>query len=370
MKLWTFVLSASLLSISANSMANIGKVTDLAGQAASILHEKTTITAAKGTGISMADTVRTQQGKIGITFEDDTKVQVTENSKLVIDDFVYDPKSKSGGKLAVKIALGTARYASGQIAKSSPQNVAITTPTATVGVRGTDFTATVDELGASTFILLPSCPANYKDVEKDCVTGEISVSSDTGTVILNKPFQATKVESRGVNPLKPVILKLTEDAIGNLLILAPPKEFDKKESSTRIDMKGALDVDFLKETGLVNALDKANEQVWQDSLSRNLLDQNFLANILDIINSQLAAQLDLLNNTKSGLLPDYNAITGIIATVDEGSRVNLYRDDGSNVQSITVPYNQNSTIVQQQGMLEFSNRVNKGATTIITLIQK
>ena len=60
----------------------------------------------------MEDAVKTSQGKVGITFADDTKVQVNENSKLVIDDFVYDPKNKGTSKLALNMASGTVRYAS------------------------------------------------------------------------------------------------------------------------------------------------------------------------------------------------------------------------------------------------------------------
>jgi hypothetical protein len=372
------LLSVYILLLGSNvANAAVGKVTEQLNAVASIVRDKSTLNAPKGTGVEMNDTVKTGQGKLGITFEDDTKVQVTENSKLVIDDFIYDPKSKSGSKLAVKVALGTVRYASGQIAKTNPQNVAVTTPTATIGVRGTDFTATVDEVGASTIILLPSCPANYRnkitfDIEKDCKTGQIIVETDVGQVILNQPFQATKVTSRNAPPPKPVILKLTEDAISNILIIAPPKEFDKKETSTKIDAKGALDVDFLKETGLVNALDQANAELFSDTLSRNLLDNTFLINILDMVNAQLAAQLDLLNNTKSGLLPDYFALSGIIATVDEGSSVTLSRDNGSDVMSVTVPYHQNSVIMMNQSNMDFKNRVNTGTAGLvnITMIQK
>jgi hypothetical protein len=132
-------------------------------------------------------------------------------------------------------------------------------------------------------------------------------------------------------------------------------------------MKGALDVDFLKETGLVNAFD-AQEPAFKDTLRTNLLDQDFLVNVLDLINAQMAAQLNLLNTTSSGLLPDYSAITGIIASVDDNT-VTLSRDDGSNIQSVTVPKNQNTTIYQTQGVLEFKNRVNVGGSTIITLKQ-
>jgi hypothetical protein len=360
----------SLLSIPCIAMAEIGTITEQVDTLPSIQRSSQNITGVKGTGVEMQDTIKTQRGKVGITFEDNTKVQVNENSKLVIDDFVYDAKAKTG-KLALNMAMGTVRYASGQIAKNNNQNVAINTPTATIAVRGTDFSATVDELGASTIILLPSCPPGYRDVTRDCYTGVIEVITDAGKVILDQAFQATKVESRGLMPLKPVTLNLSEDAIGNMLIISPPKQLsrDNDGAKTRVDAKGALDVDFLKETGLVNALDAQKEELFKNKLSQNLLDQNFLANILDIINSQLASQIDMLNNTKSGLLPDYIATSGVVAEIDDIS-VTLSRNDGSNMQSVTVPKNQNSTIYQTQGSIDIKNRVNSGGGTIITLIQR
>jgi hypothetical protein len=361
------ILSALLLSIYTNCDAAIGTITQQENTPPSIQRSKTTITGAKGTGVEMQDEVKTARGKAGITFQDNTQVQVNENSRLVIDDFVYDPK-KSTGKLALNMASGTVRYASGAIAKNDPSRVAINTPTATIAVRGTDFTATVDELGASTIILLPSCPFGWRDIERDCKTGAIDVINDAGVVSLNKPFQATKVDTRGTLPTRPTIINLSIDAINNMLIVAPPREFKNDTTTTRIQMKGALDVDFLKETGLTNALDAQQKDLYQDKLSTNLLNQDFLANILDIINAQLAAQLNLLNTQKGGLLPDYVATSGIIAEVDDTS-VTLSRNDGSNTQSITVPKNQNSTIYQIQGVLEFKNRVNTGGTTTITLKQ-
>jgi len=129
------------------------------------------------------DTVRTGKGKTAIEFVDDTRVDVTEHSKLIIDEFVYDPNTKKGA-LSLKASLGTVRYASGQIAKNSKQNVKVQTPSATIGVRGTDFTMTIDETGSSTIILLPSC-----DTNGNCYVGEIDVTSDAGQVILNQDFK-------------------------------------------------------------------------------------------------------------------------------------------------------------------------------------
>ena len=353
----------------------IGTVTEQINTPPSIQRKAQNLTGSKGTGVEMNDAVKTAQGKVGITFEDNTKVQVNENSKLVIDDFVYDPKKPAAGKLALNMAQGTVRYASGAIAHNNPSKVSINTPTATIAVRGTDFTATVDELGRSTVILLPSCPndratRNARDIELTCKTGEIEVITDAGSVILNQPFQATKVESRGLLPSKPVILSLSENAISNMLIVAPPKELnqDDKDQQKKL-MKSALDVDFLKEQGLANALDAQQKEIYQDRLSRNFLDQDFLANVLDILDAQMKSQINLLNTTKGGLLPDYVATSGITVELDE-PKVTLCRDSGSDIQCVTTPTRQNSTIYQTQGNLDFKNRVNSGGGTVITLIQK
>ena len=370
MKIWTVGLCLLLLGTS-SSHAVIGKVTEQLNTPPSIQRDKQTLTGAKGTGVEMNDAIRTQQGKVGITFEDDTRVQVNENSKLVIDDFVYDPKSKAG-KLGAKIALGTVRYASGQIAKNSPQNVALGTPTATITVRGTDFTASVDELGQSTIILLPSCPDDRNksrtkdDIEKNCKVGEISVETDAGIVILNQAFQATQVNSRNAPPSRPVILNLSEDAIGNMLLLSPPKEIKEAGRGERSSNKSYLDVDFLKEKGLENALEAQIANMFIDRLAQNFLENSFLASIFDMIgnslNENLLADVDTI-------LPDYKKSSGIVAVKDDVS-VSLCRDNGSDQQCITTPLTQNSLIYQTQGTLEFKNRVNQGGNTIITIVQK
>jgi hypothetical protein len=370
MKSWIAILCLVALG-SSSSHAAIGKVTEQLNTPPSIQRANQTLSGAKGTGVEMNDAIKTQQGKVGITFDDDTRVQVNENSKLVIDDFVYDPKSKAG-KLGAKIALGTVRYASGQIAKNSPQNVALNTPTATISVRGTDFTASVDELGQSTIILLPSCPDDRNksrtkdDIEKNCKVGEITVESDAGIVVLNQAFQATQVNSRSLPPTRPVILNLSEDAIGNMLLLSPPKEIKESGRGERSANKSYLDVDFLKEKGLENALEAQLANMYVDRLAQNFLDNQFLANIFDMIGNSLSA--NMLDEVDS-VLPDYKKASGIIVTKDDPT-VTLCRDNGADRQCVTTPMTQNSTIYQTQNNIEFKNRVNQGGNTIISLTQK
>jgi len=363
------VIAIILLNLSVSCLAGIGTITDQLNSPANILRKNQHVQALKGQAVEMMDSIRTQQGKIGIKFEDDTRVQINENSLLLIDEFVYEPRSK-GGKLGAKIVLGTVRYASGQIAKTSPQNVALKTPTATISVRGTDFTVTVEELGQSTIILLPSCPNNKtfkirQDIDDNCKVGEIQVETEAGSVILNRAFQATKVETKSAPPLKPVILNLTEDQINNLIILSPPKEF--KESKKTTDMlNNRLDADFLLINNLDNILEKMQIQIWQEKLTYTFLRNDFINNIFDMVENLLNEKL--LNEIDT-VLPDYKKQSGIIAVKDD-LQVSLCRDSGGDVQCITTPINQKSTIYQIQNNLEFRNRVNQGNGTIITLIQR
>ena len=370
--IWTVLLCVGLLGIYTTADAAVGTITEQANNPASIQRSKTTLTGTKGTGVEMEDAVKTSQGKVGITFADDTKVQVNENSKLVIDDFVYDPKNKGAGKLALNMASGTVRYASGAIAHNNPSKVAINTPTATIAVRGTDFTATVDELGASTIILLPSCSDKIKTLaqldtnDKNCKTGIIDVLTDAGIVTLDKPFQATRVESRGTAPTRPVTLNLSVDAMNGLLILTPPPEIKRAQQEQRIEKVSLLAQDFLKEADLSNVLDAQQREIFKSKLAQNFLDQEFLANILALLNNQLDENLLAFN--ANGLLPDYKSSTGVKVAVDDMA-VQLCRSDGSNNQCVSVNKNESSTVIQQQGNVTIKNRVNSGNGTLITLKQ-
>ena len=241
----------------------------------------------KNLDIFSYDTVKTGKGQVAIEFLDETRVDITQHSKLIIDDFVYDPNSKTG-KLSLKATLGTVRYASGQIAKNSAQNISIKTPTATVSVRGTDFAMTIDEIGSSTIILLPSCNGNG-----NCFVGEISVESDAGQVILNQAFQATQVDTPESNPLKPVLLDLDETLINNLLIVQkPPALADAIEQEEKLKaVANALDIDFLKFDDLEVDLLETEEDEAVTALEIDFLDQNFLVDILAQLNKQLAIQM-------------------------------------------------------------------------------
>lgn len=225
--------------IAANySWAAIGNVSTTKGTACSIERNKQKVSGEKGAGVESNDTYVTAACQASITFKDDTKVKITENSRLLIDDFVYDPKKSDAGKLSMKVAMGTVRYASGQIAKNNPQSVGIRTPSASIAVRGTDFTMTVDESGASLVVLLPSCKdekdiKQYELQENICSNGTIEVATIAGTVVLDRAFQGTYITSANTMPTPPRVLNIVENKINNNLILVKPIEIQRAIKDTQ-----------------------------------------------------------------------------------------------------------------------------------------
>ncbi len=359
----TVLVTTLLLLSPINSIAGIGKVTEQTGPT-EILRNKKSISSSLNTGVEMNDTVSTAKAKAELTFEDKTTVKLTEHSKLIIDDFVYDPK-KGSGKLALNMALGTARYASGQIAKNNPQQVAIKTPTANIAVRGTDFSMTVDELGRSLVMLLPSCDA------KGCVTGAIEVSNLAGVVLLDVPYQATLVSSLNSPPSQPVVVKLDQANINNMLIVSRPPEVQEetqagtaKKEKNLLDFN-ALDVDLLKFTTLdENKLDD-NKALDRNDLNADLLDF-YAQNELDRQNaSLLSSELD------NPILPGYSANKpmGLLYYFNEDqTKVTLYKA-GTHNATVTVDTTKNVTFTLIQDGQTIIQNVNKGSTSTITITQ-
>jgi len=299
--------------------------------------------------------VRTGKGGVGITFVDDTNVAVSAHSSLVIDEFIYDPNSKTGSKLVMNIALGTVRYASGNIAKLSNQNVEIRTPTARIGVLGTAFSMTVDEIGKSLIILLPN---------KDGTVGKISVESGAGFVLMTKAFQSTYVSTGEGKPSKPVILDLTLDQINNLLIIKPPKEKIIELLKESKSGKNLLDIDFLEfkdldKNELEEDLFKFNE------LDINDLDVDLLLNILDQI-----IKAEAKSGSFDGRISGFNKVTQVNTLVD-GSSTRIIRRFGNSTVELDLINDYGYTINMTQGGMpvqEITTR-DEDASNIITIYQ-
>ncbi len=246
------------------------------------------ITGGSGVGVKSMDTAVTAKGTMQIDFVDETRVDITEHSRLLIDEFVYDP-SNDRGSLSLKASLGTVRYASGQIAKKYKQNVKIRTPSATIGVRGTDFVLVVDEVGATMITLLPSC-----DEDGYCFTGEIKVETDVGFVIMNQAFQTTMTSIGSQAPSKPLVLEMSEKDINQLLILRKRMPYDEEEYLIRKKARQMFDflgIDFLEFDDLdSDALSDTISDIWVTQLDESdYMLADVLYDMLDRLNALLYA---------------------------------------------------------------------------------
>jgi hypothetical protein len=347
------LLPATVLLLSTNvtlsavvSPNSIGSVSAFTGTSAVVRKDQKLSTQSR-LPIQQMDNVQTGNGRVEITFVDNSNVKVTEHSKLVIDDFVFSGNPNTS-KMALNFASGTIRFTTGQLGKINKQNIVLNTPSATIAVRGTDFATTVDDFGKSLVILLP---------EEDGTVGEITVSNAGGSVTLTKAFQATMVRTFDNAPSKPAILNLTLDQIDNMLIISPANEIadlgETTNSKANILDLSELDIDYLKNT----ELEKDDLQL--SSLDVDPLNANFLE---DYLASSMGGSSSKDGVTVNGTGFGYDPTTQIY-TIIAGDKVQFTRSVGTTVV-VNVEKDKGKVLNINAGGKEYSVQVNEGGTNI------
>lgn len=136
--------AAAVCVAMAASAAEIGQIKVSKGQV-SIEREGRTLPGAIGSRLQLGDIVRTGvDGSVGITMDDDSLLSAGPSSVLSLDRYVFDPTTNQG-RLDAALNKGTLAVISGRIAKQSPDAMTVRTPTAVLGVRGTEFVVSADE---------------------------------------------------------------------------------------------------------------------------------------------------------------------------------------------------------------------------------
>jgi len=315
----TLLTIVSLLIISGFGYAEpIGGVIESTG-VTSLVRESNRLTSDVGTDVNIYDEAETANGRMLIEFLDNEKLSLTENSLVYIDEAYYDP-DPSKSKMAISMVRGTARFASGAGNRIKKQNVDVSTPTANITMRGTDFTTTIDELGRTMVVLLP-------DEETGASSGEIVVYNDGGEVVLTEAYAATVVSSYDTPPTQSVIIQgITPNLIDNMFIVNPPTEIreaiEEGYEDEQNQDQGLLDVDFLEFNELES--DALADTMAEDfsELDIDYLDVDFLTDLLDVIE-------ELEKTTVS--LGDQQAETGIAGFALKGATVGFNKDSQFNV---------------------------------------
>ncbi len=142
-----------------------------------------------GTNVFFEERIETSEsGQAQLLFLDESALTIASNSDVVLDKFIYDPKT-SKGELALSVGAGLFRFVGGRISKTSM--VRIKTPTATIGIRG----------GIAIIKVEPRTNATRAIF---MFGKEMTVTNDSGvTRKVTRPSFAVDVASKGKEPSSP-----------------------------------------------------------------------------------------------------------------------------------------------------------------------
>ena len=359
---------------------DIGDITEHNGSSGIVRDSGEVVSGGVGEDIFFKDSIETAQGRMNIKFIDETNLKLTEHTEVVIDEYYFDP-DPSKSRMAMKFISGTARFTTGKLGLVPKENIVITTPTATIGVRGTSFTTSVDELGRSLVVLLPETECT---IDGDCTpSGEITVTNEGGVVVLNEAFQATMVSSLSTPPIQPVVLDniMNLDSIDNMFIVSPPpavQDATNEEAEAREDSSDSLldfndlDIDYLKEDW-----DEGEEDLDFNELDMDLLDVDFLQDVL-----KLFEEINVIKQkqrAKAGSGDTSGNIVGTSLGFDKTTQYNTIIDEGAGqiwfyrevngIIDIRIPIESSVKIESENEGVTNSIIVNDGDSVVIIIKQ-
>jgi hypothetical protein len=317
-------IASSLLLVGSVYADSIGDIVESTG-VGKIVRQQENISNLNNLPIQLNDVAETAMGSMLIKFLDNAELSLKEHSEVLIDEIYYDPDPNLS-RMSMKFTMGTARFASGSLGLVNKANIDIQTPTATIGIRGTDFTTTIDELGRSLIVLLPDSNGDP--------SGEISVSNLAGTVILTEAYQATMVSTMDSNPTTPVIISgLTPSLIDNMFIVNPPTEVKQAIEDAVADEQdqdsGMLDVDFLEFNELEqDALADTEKDLEFSELDIDMLDVDFLKDLLDVVEALERTRVTLSDSQGGGSIGGFT-LKGAAVGFNKDSQFNVFEQDGN-----------------------------------------
>jgi hypothetical protein len=135
-------LGATLVALPA--VADVGQIKVAKGQV-TVERKGQALPGQVGLALEAADVLKTgADGSVGITMRDNSLLSAGPNSILALERFEFDPTT-SAGRFDARLQRGTLAVVSGRIAKQSAKAMSVRTPSAVLGVRGTEFVVSAHE---------------------------------------------------------------------------------------------------------------------------------------------------------------------------------------------------------------------------------
>ena len=137
-------LALAVLVAGSAAAAEIGQIKVANGQV-TVERKGEQLPGRVGLRLETADVLKTgADGSVGITMADNSLLSAGPNSILSLDRFDFDPTSNQG-RFDAQLQKGSLAVISGRMAKQSPEAMTVRTPSAILGVRGTEFVVSAND---------------------------------------------------------------------------------------------------------------------------------------------------------------------------------------------------------------------------------
>jgi hypothetical protein len=174
----------------------IGQVQDISGQVFAVRADGTRVQLSAGDQLFQGDVVETAAGgAVNLIFVDETTFALGSDARLALDELVYNPATQQGTS-SFSMLKGVFVFVSGQIAKTDNTQMTVTTPVATIGIRGTTVAGDVKPAGEESRFTV--------------IDGEIAVTTQGGTVIMSEANATTIITNFLAAPTIPVVYSPTQ----------------------------------------------------------------------------------------------------------------------------------------------------------------
>lgn len=215
----TAILLIALIAPISNAAEplRIGAAGGVAGSVSAAAPGAAARAVASGAQIFHKDAVSTDaKGRLQVMLLDETIFTIGPDSRIVLDEFVYDPFT-SVGKVTAEVTKGVFRFVSGKTARRSPEGLKVKLPVGTLGIRGTIAGGKVSGDSALIALLGPG-----QDNNADERPGAVSVENAGTTVVLDQAGFGTRIAGPNDPPTPP--FPLTPELLAELSAAPPAKD--------------------------------------------------------------------------------------------------------------------------------------------------
>lgn len=180
-KIFIFIL------LTITTFAGIGNIMAIQGDA-QVNRETKKLNATNGMDLLKGDQIVTQaKTKVQVMLKDDTVITIGPNSTFSFVDYMYDGSKNS--KVSMNASRGFFRSVTGKIGKVAPERFKVNTNLATIGIRGTDFAAQLEEGKAFYKCYSGEIKVSFADKERNLLAGEMLHLQMVGKTVKEMPLK-------------------------------------------------------------------------------------------------------------------------------------------------------------------------------------